>query len=144
MTCYVCLEDTDVICTASPCECGIPVHRACLLRVMREMPQRQCTVCHRPFEVSEAFDAEDLAPSEEDVSDACETCVGCLVACLTICVWYLCAGWLGQLFLLGVGYRIEHFFHFWEMEHMLGAIAVSVAVGMCMPTTMMACGRPVR
>ena len=78
-TCYICLEECDGV---SPCECKAPVHHKCLCQYRRKSGTNKCTICQGEF---------------QQVFKLCRCILGTILTLLFICMFYIVAGFMGEL-----------------------------------------------
>lgn len=112
--CYICLEECEDI---SPCECGIPLHAACLECMQTKMPNQKCTICKTSFDV-EAPGTDEVS-EERTVPNVVEHTA--TICCTTTCVlaFYILVGWIGKLLFLAMGMPLsDNFAIFWSIEHL--------------------------
>ena len=118
--CYICLEECEDV---SPCECGIPLHIACLQCMQEQMPNTECTICKSTLEIETDApcknDDQAPVPEEHIMRIHLEYMLSSLSALGCILLIYVCIGWFGKFLFWCMGIRLqENISFFWTIEHL--------------------------
>lgn len=128
--CYICLEVSE---DKSPCDCGIPVHRKCLVTLTMKTQSDSCTVCKSRLvgipEIARIIGRkrENIEYSEPGDSP-CKNTMVTLMLCVHALFVYVLLGWAGKLFILFLGHETESFFSFWTADHLVATSTMCIII----------------